>query len=287
MFSYLFKSSRPRFWIYLLGPYIIGASIAYSGDLNALIVNWHFWLWFFYFTFPANFLIYGVNDLADTDTDKFNEKKQSYEVLFDESKTKIYVSLMMFLNLPFLLLTSSLNSLYALLGFWFFGIFYSLKPIRAKAKPFLDSIFNLLYIVPALFAYLSFSFSTDVVSLNYWLILAGIFWSMAMHTFSAIPDIKADKEVNLKTTAVVLGGKGALIYCFSLYVLSGLIPALILDWYFMLFSVPYLGLMSYCYFKFEPDSDNLFKVYKFFPVLNSGIGFILFWLVTGKLYFGF
>jgi 4-hydroxybenzoate polyprenyltransferase len=29
-----------------------------------------------YFTFPANLFVYGVNDFADYDTDKFNSKKQ-------------------------------------------------------------------------------------------------------------------------------------------------------------------------------------------------------------------
>jgi hypothetical protein len=42
----------------------------------------------------------------------------------------------------------------SLLGFLFFGIFYSAPPIRAKEIPFLDSFFNILYVFPGIAAYL-------------------------------------------------------------------------------------------------------------------------------------
>jgi 4-hydroxybenzoate polyprenyltransferase len=36
---------------------------------------------------------------------------------------------------------------------------------------------------------------------------------MAMHAYSAIPDIQADTDAKIQTTATVLGKYGTLIYC--------------------------------------------------------------------------
>jgi 4-hydroxybenzoate polyprenyltransferase len=56
-----------------------------------------------YFTLPANLLIYGVNDIADYDTDKNNPKKQSYESLLTPDKQKIMRLLIAATNIPFLI----------------------------------------------------------------------------------------------------------------------------------------------------------------------------------------
>lgn len=46
-----------------------------------------FFLYLLYFLFPANLLVYGVNDIADEDTDILNAKKQGYELLHTKEKT--------------------------------------------------------------------------------------------------------------------------------------------------------------------------------------------------------
>ena len=70
----ILKISRPRFWIYELGPYIVGVVAAAQSD--------HFvWLFpaviifFIFFAYPANIYIYGINDIYDYETDKLNPKK--------------------------------------------------------------------------------------------------------------------------------------------------------------------------------------------------------------------
>ena len=80
----LLRISRPRFWIYLLGPYLIGSILAF--EPMQIIWQWQFWLGFVYFTLPANLLIYGVNDIFDYETDKLNPKKQNYEALVTPSE---------------------------------------------------------------------------------------------------------------------------------------------------------------------------------------------------------
>ena len=73
----LLKTSRPRFWIYLIGPILI--AFAASGlQFSPLLI-----LLGLYATLPANLLIYGVNDIFDRDTDALNAKKSGYERRLD------------------------------------------------------------------------------------------------------------------------------------------------------------------------------------------------------------
>ena len=75
------KVSRPRFWIYIIGPVllVLASFLNISKDLLLLIL---------YLTYPANLLIYGVNDIADRDTDALNIKKGSYEHLLQLKEIK-------------------------------------------------------------------------------------------------------------------------------------------------------------------------------------------------------
>jgi 4-hydroxybenzoate polyprenyltransferase len=38
-----------------------------------------------FFTFPLNLFIYGINDIADNDTDKYNTKKLGYEEALNDT----------------------------------------------------------------------------------------------------------------------------------------------------------------------------------------------------------
>ena len=77
MLGHYLRISRPRFWLYLLGPFLIGAIAADTANF--------FWpalaVFAFYFTFPANMLIYGVNDIFDYEADKHNPAKKGSELL--------------------------------------------------------------------------------------------------------------------------------------------------------------------------------------------------------------
>src|SRR5688500_16965443 len=72
-----FKISRPRFWGYLAGPYLIGYVIGMPTQ-TALLTPL-FFVHLLYFVTVANVLVYGVNDLFDMDTDEKNPKKDTHE----------------------------------------------------------------------------------------------------------------------------------------------------------------------------------------------------------------
>jgi 4-hydroxybenzoate polyprenyltransferase len=270
----LLRISRPRFWIYLLGPYLIGSILAF--EPTQLILQWQFWLGFVYFTFPANLLIYGVNDIFDYETDKLNPKKIEYETLVTPKERIRLWLFILATNIPFILALYLINPVTSMgiLGFLFLGIQYSAIPIRAKSRPFLDSLFNILYIFPGIIGYSLFSLS---LNLDYRLLISAGLWTMAMHTYSAIPDIEADRASQTPTIATVLGSKLTLIYCFICYTLSGILLAqfsLILGIGIAIIYGFMIGL------SYNQNSARIFKLYTYFPLLNAIIGFILFWSIV-------
>ncbi len=272
--KFLLKISRPRFWIYVFGPYLIGL-VAAAQDATA-IIRFESVLFGIYFLFPANLLVYGINDIFDYETDKLNPKKQNYETLVTpDYRLKLVLYICLF-NLPFLItaLFYPLPYIEALFGFLFFSIFYSAKPIRAKTKPLLDSLFNILYVFPGVCSYVLISGEFP----PFLPVLGAGLWTMAMHAYSAIPDIDADREANINTIATFLGVVGTLGFCLICYSFSSLI-----SYQFIGFPGILLGL---CYFSMVfasfvlKKSERIFEVYRLFPILNTVTGFILFWTIA-------
>lgn len=265
--------SRPRFWVYLLGPYVLGAVAAlHAGESGYLLGGL---LWGLYFTLPANALIYGVNDLFDRETDAMNEKKQGYETVFDPSHRRRFFSFLIFLHLPFFFFIPllSFSALFFSALFLFLGIFYSAPPLRFKVRPFLDSLSNVLYVLPGCVAYAAFGGSHYA-----WpLVVAAGLWAMAMHAYSAVPDIVADTRAGIATIATVLGGHRTLLMCLGLYVLSGVLTA------WMFHPVGLLGVLTYSVLMLvslrAKNHAQLFAVYRIFPLVNTLMGAVLFFAI--------
>ena len=261
----IIRISRPRFWVYLVGPFLIGSLLAHPWQ--TLFVSWEFWVFFLYFLFPANFFVYGVNDLYDEETDKNNPKKYTQETLMDSQEyesIKILISIVITLGTLLTLYFYKTSTASTLILFFFFSFFYSASPIRAKALPFVDTLFNILYVLPGIFGFLLFQ---DVSLLSLPLILASTFWCMAMHAYSAIPDQEADSNAHLHTTATVLGTHGTLLYCLALYVLAMILlwGAHVHLWYILL---PYPLLMLHGVF----FPNTIEKTYWWFPWINTSVG---------------
>ena len=81
-FNWIISISRPRFWSYLAGRWAVGMVSAANSIYD--FQNILFWLGLLFFLWPANFLLYGINDYTDRDTDKFNPKKKDYEKLYEQ-----------------------------------------------------------------------------------------------------------------------------------------------------------------------------------------------------------
>jgi 4-hydroxybenzoate polyprenyltransferase len=330
-FQSLVKISRPRFWMYTVGPFLVGIAatwnvlefpITIQSFLNSWDTQWLLWvrllfliflIYLGYFIFPANLLIYGVNDIADGDTDKFNTKKDGYESRLTTSVKPlqhkiikrwlwswifvIVLILLFVINehypraeipsfiswiLPswhtqawFSLIVFSYEFLQTVpfrITFFFFSIFYSARPIRAKSKPFIDGIFNVLYIIPWLIAYLTFGGIIQQVS-RIWF-GAWRLWCIAMHTYSAIPDIQPDAQAWLTTTAVLLWKRRTLVYCAALRIWASIL------WSLVVWPLSYLFWAIYLSLVYVSIKQDVMQVYTWFPYVNAVIWFFLFRIVV-------
>ena len=266
----LLNVSRPRFWIYLFGPYLVGVAAAYE---HSLPVDWFAALFGLYFLFPANLLVYGVNDIADYETDKLNPKKTDYESLVEPDSRWRLAAAIIIVNVPFAVAAAIFRpeTLMPLGAFYFFSLFYSLPPIRAKTVPFLDSAFNVLYVFPAIIAFKAVSGSYPSIRP----LLAAALWTAAMHAYSAVPDIESDRRAGLRTIATVLGSRITLILCAILYASSAALSFPYLSNLGVFLGMLYVLLM-FASIRYA-DSGSLFTVYKLFPFINAAAGFLIFW----------
>lgn len=267
--KFLLRISRPRFWIYLFGPYIVG--LAASAVTRYDVAGFGVILFGLYFLFPANLLVYGVNDIFDYETDKLNDKKAGYETLVGpENQLKLFL-IISAVNFPFILaaLLLSPSAFPAMAIFLLLSIFYSAPPIRAKGIPIVDSVFNALYVMPGVFAYRILGGEYPPFEL----IAAGILWTMGMHAYSAIPDIEADSTAGLNTVATLLGSQGTHLYCLAAYLGSALL---------VMADAPVLGVTvgavytTLMLISLAVGRARVFSIYRIFPLVNTLTGFVLF-----------
>jgi 4-hydroxybenzoate polyprenyltransferase len=259
--GYLFWLSRPRFWLYLGGPVIVGATFA--ADSVAELFSPIAVLLLAYFTVPANVFLYGVNDAFDADIDEANPKKDEQEVRYrDDIWVVIAVAMSGALGGMFIFLLPSAGT--QALALWFLlAIEYSAPPLRFKTMPLLDSISNGLYILPGVIAFTAVAGELPPILA----IVAGWLWTMGMHTFSAIPDIEPDREAGIRTTATVLGKRRTYYYCAACWLAAAaafsqvhvLFGALLLLYPVLVFGIAFSGI----------DVDD---AYWWYPAINTLIG---------------
>lgn len=264
-----FKVSRYRFWAYTAGTFLVGFTI---GAKQLADFNTFFFISLIYFLFIGNALLYGINDYFDYDTDKLNRKKRTKEHLAENKERKQLrniVIITLILSLIFVAFQKNTTQTLLLLLFVFLSVFYSTPPLRFKAKPIIDFVSNILYIMPGIYAY-----NLATGKLPGLIITLGLFtWAMAMHLFSAIPDIVPDKKAKLKTTAVVFGKHKSLVLCtilwtiFSASLLTTTLPTIFKILAFIYPFIPLYLLIS---------KKNIVKAYWYYPYINTLAGFAAF-----------
>lgn len=269
----LLNISRPRFWMYALGPYLIGIGAAQSLS-NAVVFNLDIVFWLIYFTLPANLFVYGINDLADGDTDAFNEKKGTYEARVDAKEKKTLIWAIILFQIPFipLLYQASFLEQMACAAFILFNLAYSLPPLRLKARPFLDSLSNGVFCASVgLMGYFAAG-GTEI----WWLpVIAGAIWSSVMHAYSAIPDIEADTKAGIATIATILKAKAALWVC-----LVGYIAVALCLWMSGLYAhtglvIPYIVLIAASFYMLR-KKGSVFSIYMLYPFVTYLVGYLVY-----------
>ena len=273
----VFFLSRPRFWMYVLGTFLVGMIAAGNPFEHSQVTTLLLFAFGIFFSLPANVLIYGVNDIYDYQTDIHNEKKLAYETVLQPKKHRNLWIITAILTLPFLLLFvwSNTPTKIALLVFLFTGIFYSATPIRAKSKPPLDVLFSaIIYVSPAVVGY----FVTGQTNIEWLAVAGGLIWAFAMQTYSAVPDIDADQKAGVHTLATLFGEKKALWFCLVCYILSASIGFYYLGPIAIVFGLVYLIMVLLSIY----NTNKLFKYYTYFPLINVISGAMLFFYLFSK-----
>jgi 4-hydroxybenzoate polyprenyltransferase len=219
----LLQSSRPISWINTAFPFA-ATYVFFTDRIDLTLV-----IGTLFFLIPYNLLMYGINDVFDYESDLRNPRKGGIEgALLDKSLHKLTIWVSALSCLPFVAYLVWVGNVWAslALAFALFTVLaYSVKGLRFKEKPFLDSITSASHFVnPMIFAALLVGENLAQPVLWQALIAFG-FWGMASHAFGAVQDVRADREGGIASIATVIGARATTRFAFLLYLAAGLLMA--------------------------------------------------------------
>jgi 4-hydroxybenzoate polyprenyltransferase len=277
----LFWSSRPISWINTAFPFGAGYFLV-AGELNALLV-----VGSLFFLIPYNLLMYGVNDVFDYESDLRNPRKGGIEGALLEPRYHLPM-LLISLHLPvpfvwYLAINGDTQSNVILAVVLFSVLAYSLKYLRFKEIPFLDSITSATHFVGPLVYGVSLA-GGDLTTQSLLLIIGAFFlWGMASHAFGAVQDIRADREAGISSIATVLGAKATVRIAMVGYVLAGLSTLFIGDRYSWAFlaALPYLFVVGREWRIEDENCERANRGWRRFIWLNFLAGAIVSSLIIG------
>lgn len=204
----LLLSSRPFSWINTAFPF--AAAYLYA----AREIDWVLILGALFFLVPYNVAMYGINDVFDYESDLRNPRKGGIEgALLDPALHAPVLWISALSTLPpalVLMLGGGPASWAAMLVSLFAVAAYSVKGLRFKERPFLDSLTSSTHFVSP--AVVGFAMAHDRVGYapgaTVVLILAAFFlWGMAAHAFGAVQDVVPDREGGIASVATALGAR--------------------------------------------------------------------------------
>jgi 4-hydroxybenzoate polyprenyltransferase len=284
-FKEALRVARPFWWVNTAVPFVVGYLIGRPEPSVTLLVGTA------YFAFMYNLFMYGVNDIYDYESDIKNPRKVGIEgSVMPKAKHPSLWRWVWLTNVPvwayFAFIGDRLSNVWlALIIFMAFA--YSLKGLRFKEIPFIDSF-------TSAFHYSSpFIFGLLLSGASYlWLpaFITFYVWIMANHAFGAIQDVTPDKEAGIGSIAVSLGTQKTILFCLGLYALAAVLPIV---YFGKLGIVPSLLLSPYVYlvartmkYKNE-DSNPIFKQsWRRFLFLNYVTGAILSIYLISLITFG-
>ena len=281
MIPKLFWSSRPISWINTAFPFAAGYYLV-LGEINLTLV-----LGFVFFLIPYNLLMYGVNDVFDYESDLRNPRKGGIEGALLEPKYHRPILLIATLvPVPFLwyLFVQGDAQSNLILGIVIFSVLaYSLKHMRFKEIPFLDSITSATHFVGPMVYGISLAGGSLGNQTLILITLAFFLWGMASHAFGAVQDIRADREANISSIATVLGARATVRVAMVGYVLAGLLTLLIGDRYSFAFlaALPYLFVVGREWNIEDANCERANRGWKRFIWLNFLAGAIISSLIIG------
>lgn len=198
---FLLQVSRPGLWSTTALFYLMPL-----GHFD-LLHSPRLWLGLFYVLFPLGFLLYGVNDIVDADTDRRNPRKGTF--LFGSLgaaeqlaalRWKIVAVQVPFLIAFFLLIGLRIFLWYAVL-LLAVGI-YNAPRIGWKGHPPFDVLIQASYLL----IFVLSSWVNGVPQLPWQTFVFGAMFAMHSHIFGEVMDLEPDRLSGRRTTATLLGG---------------------------------------------------------------------------------
>ena len=273
-------SSRPLSWINTAFPFAAAYLLtAREVDLTLIVGT-------VYFLIPYNLAMYGINDVFDYESDLRNPRKGGVEgALLDPSIHRTTLVAALITNVPFLVYLVIVGDplSWLVLGVSVFAVIaYSMKGLRFKEKPFLDSLTSSTHFVsPAIYGLV---LAGAVFTPALWLILASFFlWGIASHAFGAVQDVLADREGGLSSIATVIGARATTRLAVVAYLASG---ALLLgtEWpgpLAALAAVPYAVSTAQWWRVTDETAEDANRGWRRFLLLNFIAGAIVTMLMIG------
>lgn len=280
IFKQIALVSRPFSWINTGAPFAAGYILATAS------LDTNFWLGTLYFLFPYNLAMYGINDIYDYESDIRNPRKGSLEgsIVSPQQRKLLWWSIAL-TNIPFLIFFATrgdTTSNLVLMGIVFFCISYSLKGLRFKEIPVLDSINSSLHFVGPLVFGLALG---QAANYPWAIIISFFFWGMASQAFGAIQDIKPDRAGSIKSIATYFGARRTTTFTLALYSIAAAIPTLAY-WphgivFTIILSVYSINVLFFKKYKSDAKSHEFRRGWKNFLWLNWIAGF---WIVQVLLF---
>lgn len=211
-FRLLLSTSRPISWVNTAYPFVIGYLLS-GGTVDAMLI-----IGGLFFLIPYNLLMYGINDIYDYESDILNPRKGGVEgAITPKSLHPLIMKSSIVLSTPFviwLLFHGSLVSNITLLVVLFFVVAYSLKGLRFKEIPVLDSITSSIHFVGPLVYALSL---LDFPATAWPFVMAFFLWGIASQAFGAVQDILPDREANIRSIATIFGARNTVWFAYLNY----------------------------------------------------------------------
>jgi 4-hydroxybenzoate polyprenyltransferase len=219
----LFVTSRPLSWVNTAYPFAVAYFVSTGRVDLTLVVGTLFFL------VPYNLAMYGINDVFDYESDLVNPRKGGIEgavVAPQFHRPILWASIIACLPFVVFLVAVGDWASTAILALSLFAVVaYSVKGLRFKERPFLDSITSSFHFVsPALFGIV---LAHSTVNTAQSLVLTAFFlWGVGSHAFGAVQDVVSDRNGGIRSVATVVGAAWTVRFAVAAYGLAGIALAL-------------------------------------------------------------
>jgi len=270
----LVLASRPLSWINTAFPFA-AAYLLTARQLDATFV-----IGTIFFLIPYNLAMYGINDVFDYESDLRNPRKGGVEgAMLDRGMHRPILIAAAVTTVPFLVylvVVGSPLSWLVLAVSMFAVLAYSVKGLRFKEVPFLDSLTSSTHFVsPALYG-LVLAGATFTPQL--WAVLAAFFlWGIGSHAFGAVQDVVPDRQGGIASIATALGARWTTRVAVIAWALAAIV-ALATAWpgpLAAILALPYILVAVPFWTVSDEDSERANRGWRRFLWINFVSGFVV------------